>query len=125
MPLSKSGLAQALEDVSNRRPSLAQAGSDWAQAYVTYASGATSPMGGLPVTAMAGLSPLTAAFTAALGVQTAAGSAGVMAQGVMAFWQTIAWVAPTYAGVTTGPGNSAVARPLATVFPDLAQENAR
>src|SRR5437868_15147277 len=92
MPLSKSTLAQALEGVySHRPPSVAQAGSDWAQAYVSYASGATSPTGGLPVTAMAGLSPLTAAFTAALGVQTAAGSGGVMAQGVVAFWRTIGW----------------------------------
>src|SRR5258708_34436932 len=99
MPLSKSSLAQALEDVYNRRPSLAQAGSDWAQAYVTYASGATSPMGGLPVTAMAGLSPLTAAFTAALGVQTAAGSAGVMAQGVVGFGQPTDWVDTHTAGI--------------------------
>jgi hypothetical protein len=126
VPLSKSSLAQALEGIYSRRPaSVAQAGSDWAQAYVTYASGATSPTGGLPVTAMAGLSPLTAAFTAALGVLTAAGAAGVMAQGVMAFWQTVAWVAPTYAGVTTVPGNFSLSAALGAVFADLDKKSAR
>ena len=126
MPLSKSTLAQALEGVYSHRPaSVAQAGSDWAQAYVSYASGATSPTGGLPVTAMAGLSPLTAAFTAALGVQTAAGSGGVMAQGVMAFWQTIAWVGAAAVGTTTVPGNFSLAAALAAVFADLDKKSVR
>jgi len=126
MPLSKSSLAQALEDVYSHRPSSSpQAASDWARAYVSYASGATSPTGGLPVSAMAGLPLLTGAFTGALNVLTSAGSAGVMAQGVTAFWQTIVWVGPAYAGVTTVPGNFALACALAAVFADLDKKSAR
>jgi hypothetical protein len=126
MSLDKSTLAQALEDVYTRRPSsVAEAGSDWAKAYVSYASGGASPTQGLPVTAMAGLSTLTAAFTAALGIQTPAGSAGAMAQGVMAFWQAIVWVSPAYAGATTVPGNFTLAGALAAVFGDLDQKSER
>ena len=124
MPLVKSSLSSALADLFTNYPSSrSEAGQKWAQAYVSYASAALSPTGGTGVNAMAGLSSLASAFSSALQQEDPNGTAGAMATGVQAFWQSIAWVG-TASGTTIVPGNFALSSALAAVFSDLGQSSA-
>jgi hypothetical protein len=125
MPLVKSSLASALANVFTNYPaSRADAGQQWAQAYVAYAAVAMSPTGGLGVNATAGVSSLASAFTAALQQEDPNGTASTMATGVQTFWQTISWVGAAAVGVTTSPGNAALTSALAAVYSDLAESSA-
>lgn len=119
MPLIKSSLAAALEQALNQKSALPAAATSWAQAYVTYAANALTSAGSLPVTAPANLGTLVAAFTAAFNSLAVQAAAAAMAQGVLAFWQTMVWVGPTAAGSTISPGNTALASALTQVFMDL------
>lgn len=124
MPLVKSSLSSALADLFTNYPSSrSEAGQKWAQAYVSYASAALSPTGGTGVNAMAGLSSLASAFSSALQQEDPNGTAGAMATGVQAFWQSISWVG-TATGTTIVPGNFALSSALAAVFSDLGQSSA-
>ncbi len=124
MPLVTSSLASALANVfANYPSSKSEAGQKLAQAYVSYASAALSPTGGTGVNAMAGLSSLTSAFTGALQQEDPNGTASAMATGVQTFWQSISWVGAAV-GVTTVPGNFALASALGSVFSDLGQRSA-
>ncbi len=124
MPLVGTGLRGQFEVIFSSRPaSKAAAGQQWAQAYVSYAAAAMTSTGGAAMNAMAGLASLTSAFTAALQQDDANGAAGTMASGVMAFWQAIAWVGAG-SGVTTSPGNAALASALAAVFADTQEASA-
>lgn len=125
MPLLKSSLASELEDVFNRKPAAsADAALAWAQAYVNYASKALSTAGSLPVTAPANVGTLTAAFTAAFNTLASQAAAAVMASGVTAYWQALAWAGPVAAGATSVPGNMTLAAALAAVFSDLSGKSA-
>jgi hypothetical protein len=124
MPLMKSSLSQDLESLFKSRPSsVAEAAAKWAKAYVAYAGSALSGASSLPVTATAGLSLLTGAFTGALQALSPAGAAALMAQGVTAFWSAMVWVGPTAAGTTLSPGNFALAGALGAVFSDTSQKS--
>jgi hypothetical protein len=125
MPLLKSSLASALEDVFNQKPAASpDAAEAWAQAYVSYASTAMATAGSLPVTAMTGLSMLTGVFTAAFNTVASQAAAAVMAQGITSFWQAIVWTGPAAAGTTIVPGNFALASALAAIFSDLGKKSA-
>jgi hypothetical protein len=119
MPLVKSSLAAALEQALNQKSALPAAAASWAQAYATYAASALTSAGSLPVTAPANLGTLVGAFTGAFNSLAVQGAAAAMAQGVLAFWQTMVWVGPTAAGSTISPGNTALASALTEVFMDL------
>jgi hypothetical protein len=119
MPLIKSTLAQQLEAVFKGKPqSAAQAASDWAAAYVSYAAAAMSTGSSLPVTASANQGMLVGAFTGALQAQTSAGAAALMAQGVTAFWSAMVWTGAIAVGTTVFPGNPALSSALAAIFAD-------
>jgi hypothetical protein len=126
MPLMTSSLAHALASLFESEPTSAvEAGQRWAQAYVSYASAAQSPTGGVPANATAGLSVLGSAFTSALGTQDAAGAAGAMSAGVMAFWQMMVWTGAAAVGVTAAPGNFALTSALTSIFGDTGEVAAR
>jgi hypothetical protein len=124
MPLLKNTLSQQLETLFEGKPSSpAQAASDWASAYVSYASSAMSSVGSLPVTATASQSMLVSAFTAAFSTQTSSGAAAAMAQGVIAFWTAMVWVGPTSVGATVFPGNLALSAQLAQIFGGTSEQS--
>ena len=119
MPLVKSTLANALENLFTNNPgSVPEAAQKWAQAYLSYASAAITSTGGSGVNAMAGLGSLTGAFSGALQAMAPPAAAAAMAAGVTAFWLSIIWVGPA-TGVTVSPGNAALAGALAAVFSNL------
>ncbi len=124
MALQKSTLAQKLEQQFGAKPaSSAQAASDWASAYVSYAAAAMSTGGSLPITAMASQSLLVAAFTAAFQTQSSSGAAAAMAQGVAGFWTAMVWIGPGMVGTTVFPGNSTLSSALAQIFGDTSQQS--
>jgi hypothetical protein len=126
MPLMKSSLADGLASLFESEPSsAADAGLRWAQTYLSYASAALSPTGGVPVNAAAGLSVLGGAFTSALGTQDAAASAAAMSAGVTTFWQMMIWTGAAAAGVTAAPGNFALTSALTAILGDTGQAGAR
>jgi hypothetical protein len=125
MPLSASTLAQDLERVFNAKPvSAADAAAAWANAYQTYATGALSVAASLPVGAPANFGILLGAFTGGLSAFTAVSAGALIAQGIAAYWQAMAWVGPTAAGVTAFPGNVALAAALGALFADLSGKSA-
>ncbi len=120
MPLNRPSLARALESVLKGQPQTsAAAAADWARAYLAYASAAASSAGSLPTNAAANLGILVGAFTAAFNSLSGAAAGALLAQGVMGYWQAIAWLGPTASGVTTVPGNLTLAASLISVFLDL------
>jgi len=122
MPLVKSSLADALTSVFRSKPSSsADAASQWADAYVAYAQPAMSTGGSAAVSAAAGRSTLVGAFTAGFNAQAPQATAAAIAAGVTAFWQSMVW-AGAGVGVTTVPGNFALAAALAAVFSDTNAE---
>lgn len=123
MPLTKSSLASALEQALNQKSALPAAAASWAQAYTTYAASALTSAGSLPVTAPANMGTLVGAFTAAFNSLGAQAAASMIAQGVVAFWQSMVWVGPTAAGSTISPGNTALAGALAACFTDLSDKS--
>ena len=124
--LMKASLADALERVLKNKPSSsAEAGVQWADAYLSYARGAQSSVASLPITAQAGMPILIGAFTTALTALAPPASALAMAAGVMAFWQSIVWVGPTAAGTTGVPGNFTLAAALMVIFADKSGASAR
>jgi len=124
MPLQKSTLSKGLEQQFGSKPaSAAQAASDWASSYTSYAAAALSTGGSLPVTALANQGLLIAAFTAAFQTQSSSGAAAAMAQGVTAFWTAMVWVGPGMLGTTVFPGNPTLASALASVFADTSEQS--
>jgi hypothetical protein len=124
MPLQKSSLAQDLENIFKSKPaSTADAASQWAKAYVTYAQAALSSLSSLPVTAMANLSLVQGAFTGGLAALSSATAGSLIAQGITSYWQAMTWVGPAITGVTTFPGNAALASALSAVFSDLSKKS--
>ena len=123
MPLQKSNLAQQLQSLFEQKPSSAEAASDWASAYVSYAAGALSAASSLPITAPANQSLLVGAFTAAFSSQTSAGAAAAMAQGVVGFWSSMLWTGPTAVGTTLFPGNVALSGALSDIFADTSGQS--
>ena len=124
MPLVKATLAQQIEASLKRRPqSAAEAASDWATAYVSYASLAMSAAASLPTTASANQGILLSAFTSAFQAQSPASAAAFIAQGVIAFWSAMVWVGGTAAGTTLSPGNMALASALSAVFSDTSSKS--
>jgi hypothetical protein len=124
MPLVKSSLSSALVSTFEQKPSsVADAASQWADAYVSYAAAAMTSTGGAAMTAQAGKGSLVAAFTGAFNTQTAQGAAAAMSAGVMAFWMAIAWQGAG-TGVTTSPGNASLTSSLAAVFSDVEESSA-
>jgi hypothetical protein len=123
MPLNKSSLASALEQALNQKSALPAAAASWAQAYATYAASALTSAGSLPVTAPANMGTLVGAFMAAFNSLGAQAAASLIAQGVLAFWQSMIWVGPTAAGSTISPGNTALMGALAACFTDLSDKS--
>lgn len=124
MPLIKSTLAQQLEGVFQGKPaSPSQAASEWASAYVSYASSALSMAGSLPVTAIANQGALVSAFNGAFQAQSSAGTAALLALGVTTFWSTLVWVGPMAVGTTVFPGNSALSAELSSIFADTSGQS--
>jgi len=124
MPLIKTVLANDLEDLFNRNPgSSPQAAVSWARAYSAYAANAISKAGSLPVNAQANQGILIGVFTGAFNSQAAAAAAGIMAQGIMAYWQAAVWVGPVASGVTIVPGNLTLAVQLSMIFQDLGKKS--
>lgn len=123
MPLIKETLAKQLEASLKQRPEAAAAASDWARAYVGYASGALSAAASLPVTAQANQGALVSAFSNALQAQAPAAAAAAITQGVILFWSTMVWSGPTAAGTTLSPGNSALAGAISAVFSDTSEKS--
>ena len=125
MALIKSSLRQKLESVLDAQPKSADAaGSDWANAYLDYASLAMSSMSSLPVTASASLGLLVSAFTAGFQAQGSSAAGAQIAQGVSSFWSAQAWVGPGLVGTTASPGNEALASSLSAIFADTSGSNA-
>lgn len=124
MPLVKASLSSQLEQVFTQKPSVAaEAASGWAQAYLSYASAALSPTGGMPVTAPAGLSILMGAFTGAFSSQDSSGAASSIASGVMGFWSSLVWVGAAAVGSTLSPGNSSLSSALSGIFSDTGEKS--
>lgn len=124
MPLLKSTLAQQLEKQFSGKPSSpAQAASEWASAYVSYAASALSAGTSLPVTATANQSLLVSAFTAAFQTQSSSGAAAAMAQGVSGFWTAMVWSGPLAVGTTVFPGNAALSSALSAIFADTSKQS--
>jgi|ERR1051326_187234 hypothetical protein len=125
MPLNKSTLARPLQQLFEDKPaSLADAASGWANAYVGYAGGAMSSAASLPVNASGNVGILLGAFQAGLSALTPATAGALVGQGILAFWQAIAWVGPTAAGATAFPGNAGLPAGLAAIFADLGRASA-
>jgi len=124
MPLMKSSLAKDLESIFNSKPSsTADAASQWAKAYATYAAAALSSVASLPVTAMATVSVLQGAFMGGLSAMSSATAGSLIAQGVTSYWQAMTWAGPAASGVTSFPGNAALAGALSSVFSDLSKKS--
>jgi hypothetical protein len=124
MPLSKSILTQELERVFNAKPaSSVEAVAQWANAYATYAGSALSAAASLPVNAQANFSILLGAFQRGLSALTPVTAGALVAQGIMAYWQAMAWLGPAASGVTVFPGNTGLAAALAVIFADLSRKS--
>lgn len=125
MSLSASTLASDLEQIFKAKPaSTADAAADWAKAYQSYASAAMSTASSLPITAPANFGLLLGAFTGGLSALSSVTAGALVAQGILAYWQAIAWVGPTAAGTTAFPGNAALATALAATFADVSKKSA-
>jgi hypothetical protein len=125
MPLSKSTLAQELERVFNAKPaSSVEAAAQWANAYAAYAGSALSVAASLPVNAQANLGLLLGAFQGGLSAFTPVTAGALVAQGIMAYWQAMAWLGPVASGATAFPGNVGLAAALAVIFADLSRKSA-
>ena len=124
MPLSQSTLADALARVFDAKPATAvDAATRWANAYAGSAGSAISSAASRPVNAQANLAILLGAFQGGLAAFTPASAGAVVAQGIIAYWQAIAWLGPVAAGVTVFPGNSTLAPALAVIFADLSRKS--
>lgn len=125
MPLTKSTLEKELEIIldSGKPSSSPEGASLWSKAYVSYAFGALSKAGSIPSNAQANYAILVGAFTAAFNSFSAPAAAGLITQGIMAFWQAIAWVGPTATGATTVPGNGGLSAVLSALFLDLSKKS--
>jgi hypothetical protein len=125
MALNKGTLRQKLESILDSRPgSTPDAATDWANAYLEYASLAMSSQSSLPVAAAASLGLLVGAFTGAFQAMSSSAAAALIAQGVQGFWTTQVWVGPAVVGTTAFPGNLTLASELASIFADTAGTNA-
>ena len=125
MPLNASGLAQALERIFQAPPSSTpQAGIAWANAYQAYATGALSSAGSLPVGAPANLGMLVGAFQAGLSALSPGAAGGLVAQGILGYWQAMTWAGPMAAGVTAFAGNASLSGALVAIFTDLGRKSA-
>ena len=126
MALVKNTLASELEVIfdSNKPAAAANAASQWARAYASFAAMAMSSASSLPVNAMANTGILTGAFTGAFNSQSTSGAASAISSGVMSFWQAIVWVGTTAAGATVSPGNFGLASTLQSIFEDLGEKSA-
>lgn len=125
MPLSASTLAQDLERVLNAKPAASvDAARAWASAYQSYASAALSTAASLPVTAPANFGILLGAFTGGLSALASVTAGALIGQGILAYWQAMAWAGPAAAGVTAFPGNAALPSALAALFADLSGKSA-
>jgi hypothetical protein len=125
MPLARDSLSQRLEQIFSSRPaSVAQAAFDWASAYASYAAGAVSTAGSLPLTALANQGMLSSAWAGALGSQSSATAASLMVQGLNAYWLSMLWVGPAAVGITSAPGNLALLGELSSIFADTGDEGA-
>jgi|SRR5882672_9005637 hypothetical protein len=125
MPLTKSSLAQQLEQLFNNKPATAaDAAAGWANAYLSYASTAISSAASLPVNASASLGVLLGGFQGGLSALAAPAAGALVGQAVLGFWQAIIWVGPTAAGTTAFPGNASLPAALAAVFADLGKSSA-
>lgn len=119
MPLMKATLARQLEASLKRRPqSAAEAASDWATAYVAYASLALSAAASLPTTASANQGILLGGFTSAFQAQSPSSAAASITQAVITFWTAMVWTGPAAAGTTVSPGNAALSSALSALFSD-------
>ena len=124
MALSKSTLADALARVFAASPATAaDAAAQWANAYAGYAAAATSSATSLPVNAAANVAILLGGFQGGLAALAPASAGALVAQGVITFWQAIAWVGPTASGATAFPGNPGLAPTLAAIFTDLSRKS--
>ena len=125
MALVSANLKSGLEALFNQKAdSSSEAADTWANAYVSYASGAMTSVGSLATNATGNFSILSGAFNSALATESVSGSAAIMAQGVMAFWQAIIWSSPAgFVGATTVPGNMSLTAALTGVFEDLEEKS--
>ena len=124
MPLVKATISSMLTSTFDQHPaSVADAASQWADAYVAYASAAMTSTGGAATTAQAGKGTLLSAFSGAFATQDAQGAAGAISAGVMAFWMSIVWQGAG-TGVTTSPGNASLTSELGSVFSDTEEASA-
>jgi hypothetical protein len=124
MALNKSTLADALARVLEASPATAaDAAAQWANAYAGYAAAATSSAFSLPVNAAANVAILLGGFQSGLAALMPVSAGALVAQGVMTFWQAIAWVGPTASGTTAFPGNAGLAAMLAATFADLGRKS--
>lgn len=125
MPLIKSTLSSALQDVLENKPDpVASAASDWAQAYVSYAASAISSVSSLASNANGNKSILLGAFSSAFASQDTSMAASTIAQGVISFWQAIIWSGATAVGSTTSPGNFSLSSALSGIFSDTTESSA-
>ncbi|MCP4664710.1 MAG: hypothetical protein GY856_55730 [bacterium] len=123
MPLNKSTLSSALENVLKNKPSLAEAAQSWADAYAGYAQNAMSSASSLPTNAMGNLGLLQGAFAGAFQARSSAGAAAAIAAGVTSFWTAVVWTGGTAAGSTIVPGNMALSGSLAQIFADTEEKS--
>ncbi|WP_338699877.1 hypothetical protein V5279_18915 [Bradyrhizobium sp. 26S5] len=126
MPLSKDTLAQQLEQLFNSKPATpADAAAAWANAYLSYAGSAISLAASLPVNAPANFGILLGAFQGGFASLAPANAGAIIAQGIIGFWQSLAWVGVTATGTTAFPGNGALPAALVAIFSDLGKKSAR
>lgn len=125
MPLLKSSLASALEGVIASRPEpTPAAASDWAQAYLAYASPAMSTASSLATNAAGNQSMLLGAFSSAFASEDTSSAGSTIAQGVTSYWLAILWSGATAVGATTVPGNFGLAAALSNIFGDTQEKSA-
>jgi AcrR family transcriptional regulator len=126
MALNKSTLTDALARVLETSPATAaDAAAQWANAYAAYAAAATSSAFSLPVNATANVAILLGGFQSGLAALMPVSAGALVAQGVMTFWQAIAWMGPTATGTTAFPGNAGLAAMLSGIFTDLGRKSPR
>jgi hypothetical protein len=124
MPLTKTNLAQPLEQLFKNKPATAaDAAAGWANAYLSYAGSAMSSAASLPVNASGNLGILLGAFQSGLSALAAPAAGALVSQGIIGFWQAAAWVGPTAVGTTAFPGNASLAAALSAIFADVGQSS--
>ncbi len=99
-------------------PSESAAAQAFGAAYQRFAIQVMSGTGGRPMAVPAAVAQLVAAVAAAYRARSRPGTASILAQGLLAFWQMQAWSGGSGPGQTSAPGHAATRTALARLYED-------